>query len=350
VCAAGALEHRRRGYHAFQGGPVLVAAAVLVAVLIGLRYEVGGDWLNYLEIFEGLRYTDLGETLVDSDPGFTFFNWLAHRLGVGVWFVNFACAAIFSAGLLKFARAQPNPWLALVVAVPYLIIVVAMGYTRQAVAIGILLAGLASFQRDESIFRFAVYMFVAALFHKSAFIILPFVALAAAKRNLLTTSGILLLGLVLGFLFLRGSVDKLMTNYVQAEYQSQGAAIRVAMNISPAVLFLSFKRRFVLSPVQSRLWTYLSWAVFASLVLLVVTSSTTAVDRLALYLIPLQLFVLARIPYAFPIRGLPNGQVALMVILYSAMVQFVWLNYAANSKYWLPYRFYPLQEDPVLSG
>jgi hypothetical protein len=350
VCAAGAIEYRRRGVHAFQGGPLLFLTATLVAVLIGLRYEVGGDWINYLDMFEQFRHTDLVEALVDSDPGFTIFNYLAHRFGVGIWFVNFSCAVLFSAGLLTFARAQPNPWLAFVVAVPYLIIVVAMGYTRQAVAIGILLAGLGAFQRDESIVRFAGYLFLAALFHKSAVIILPFAAMAVAKRNFITTGGILLLGAILATVFLRGSVDKLMTNYVEAGYSSQGAAVRIGMNLPPALLFLVYKQRFVLSPIQARLWTYLSWAALGSMASLLFVDSTTALDRLALYLIPLQLFVLTRMPYAFPVRGLPNGQVALMVIIYSAAVQFVWLNYAVNSEFWLPYRFYPLEEEPVPPG
>jgi hypothetical protein len=39
---------------------------------------------------------------------------------------------------------------------PYLAIVVAMGYTRQAVAIGLIMAGLASYFRDGSVLRFAI--------------------------------------------------------------------------------------------------------------------------------------------------------------------------------------------------
>jgi hypothetical protein len=350
VCAAGALEHRRRLVAPFQGGPLLLAAALFVLILIGLRYNVGGDWETYLGIFEYIRYAQLSESLFAFDPGFTILNWFALQVGAGVWLVNLVCAAIFTWGLVRFARQQPNPWLVLVVAVPYLIIVVAMGYTRQAVAIGFLLAGFSILNRSH-IAWFVFYVACAAAFHKSAIIVLPLVALATVQQRLLGTVMIIVAGLIMYRFFLAGSVDRLVTGYVEAAYSSQGAAVRVAMNIAPALIFLSFSKRFGLPPVETRLWRIFSWAALGALVLLFVLASSTAVDRLALYLIPLQLFVLARVPYAFASNGRPNGQVALAVVLYSAMVQFVWLNYAAHSEYWVPYQFYPLvNEDTAFAN
>jgi hypothetical protein len=344
VCAAGALEHRRRLAAPFQGGPLLLAAALFALVLIGLRYDVGGDWKTYIEIFEYLRYASLREHLFTFDPGFTVLNWFAHQVGAGVWLVNLVCAAIFTWGLVGFARQQPNPWLVLVVAVPYLVIVVAMGYTRQAVAIGILLAGFSILNRSH-IGWFVFYVACAAAFHKSAVIVLPLVALATVQQRLLGTVMIVIAGVLMYRLFLASSVDRLVTGYVEAEYESQGAAVRVAMNLTPAIIFLMLSKRFGLPPIETKLWRIFSWAALGSLLLLFLLASSTAVDRLALYLIPLQLFVLARVPYAFAQNGRPNGQIALAVILYSATVQFVWLNYAAHSAYWLPYKFYPSAEE-----
>ena len=45
-----------------------------------------------------------------------------------------------------------------------------------------------------------------------------------------------------------------------------------------------------------------------------------------------------RLPGAFLDRGRFNVQLVLLVIAYSAAIQFVWLNYAANSDYWIPYK------------
>lgn len=335
------MEYRQRTLARYQRNPLLIAAAALLALMIGLRYHVGGDWGNYDRIFGEVRYLDLADAVRAGDPGYYFLNWAALQMNWGIWFVNLICGIIFTWGLVKFARQQPNPWLAILVAIPYLIIVVAMGYTRQAVAIGFIMAGLATLNRS-SILRFSLYVFGAVLFHKSAIVILPIVALSAARNRILIFGLLLVLGVVLYYVFVASVVDSMVNNYIEQEYQSQGAGIRVAMNIPPALLFLVYQRRFNLSPGEQKLWRNISIAAILTLGILMVSSATTAVDRLALYLIPLQMFVLARLPEVFRTRAAPNGQMALALLAYSAVIQFVWLNYANNSQYWLPYQFYPI--------
>jgi hypothetical protein len=343
MVAAGALDYRRRASAGVRAAPFLVPMGLLTAVMIGMRYDVGGDWLNYEEIFEAMRYLDFGEMLAMGDPGYMVLNWLFNKLGLEIWAVNLTCGLIFSWGLVRFARRQANPWLAVLIAIPYLVIVVAMGYSRQGVAIGIILAGLANLDRS-TVARFAIYIVFAAAFHKSAVIVLPLVALAAARQRIVIVGLLGLTAVLLYYLFVQSSFDRMMTNYVEAEYSSQGAAIRVAMNMPPAVLFLLNQRRFGFSPQQQKLWRNFAVAALFALILLMFTTATTAVDRLALYLIPLQLSVLAALPEAFPTSGKPNGQLALGVIIYSAVIQFVWLNYATHAEYWLPYQLYPVIE------
>ena len=141
-------------------------------------------------------------------------------------------------------------------------------------------------------------------------------------------------------------MDRLVNNYIDQEYNSQGAAIRVVMNLVPATLYLFFQKRFGLEEAQRKLWRNFSIAAFVMLALLVLLPSSTVVDRLALYIIPLQMFTLSRIPDAFPNKdGARNGQLVLLVIIYSAAVQFTWLNYASHARYWLPYRIYDFSQE-----
>lgn len=337
VFAAGALQYRPDPRRLVQGGPLLLFMALLTALMIGLRYEVGGDWINYAIILQRISSRDLWSGIFLQDPGYGLLNWLLGRAGFGISAVDLVCAALFTWGLIKFARRQPNPWLAIVVAVPYLIIVVAMGYTRQAVAIGFILAGLAEFG-EKPLIRVVFYLILATAFHKTAIIIFPLVMLTTT-RNRILTAGILLLSTALAYYaFVQASVDRLMVNYVEAEYNSQGAAIRVIMNLPSAAIFIFLRKRFSLKPQQESLWRNFAIASFIALVLLMTSSSSAAVDRLALYLIPVQMFVLSRLPSAFLDQGRVNGQLSLLVIIYSAAIQFVWLNYAANAGSWVPYR------------
>ena len=342
LCAAGAVQYRADRPHRLNGGPTLFAAALFMLLMIAFRYEVGGDWLNYIEIFDSIRYVYLKDLIGLGDPGYVLTNWIALRLGVDIWFVNLICAAFFMWGLTRFVSQQPNPWLALVIAVPYLVIVVAMGYTRQAVAIGFILMGLTDLRDRQSMIRFAFYILLAAAFHKSAIIILPLAAFAATRNKIVMLGLSIMTGALLYYLFLSASIDRLMENYVIQEYDSQGAAVRVAMNLPPAILFLAFQRRFGLDEFSRKLWRNFSVAALGAVVLLMLLQSSTVVDRLALYLIPLQLFVFSRLPSAFADRGRINGQLTFGLIVYSALVQFIWLTSAANANYWVPYRVYPI--------
>ena len=335
--AAGAMLVRPRADR--RSGPImLLLGASLIALAIGLRYKVGADWQTYQFLFSYVKYTSLARLLTIGDPGYQVVNWAVQRIGAEIWVVNLACGAIFSFGLFRFARAQPDPWLTFVVAIPYLLVVVAMGYSRQAVAIGILMAGLASLRHGASVLRFAIYVAAAALFHKTVVLVLPLVIFASQRSRFLNLLAGIAGSILLYDFFLSPSVEIFVRNYIETEYSSQGAAIRVVMNLVPAVAFLLFRQRLSLGPVEMKVWTYFSLAALVMPLALFLLPSTTVVDRLSLYLIPLQLAVLPRLAYLFKGRNLGRY----LIIFYSALVLFVWLNFAVHADYWVPYQIYPV--------
>lgn len=317
---------------------MLSAGGLLIVLAIGLRYEVGADWIPYKFMYSYAGYADLGRLLEIGDPGYQFLNWAVRQSGGGFWLVNLVCGIIFTWGLLRFARMQPDPWLTMVVAVPYLVIVVAMGYSRQAVAIGILMGGLAAVERGASIIRFSLYVAAAALFHKTVVVVLPLVIFASQRSRLLNLLAGIAGSILLYDIFLSQSLEGFVRNYIQTEYHSQGAAIRVAMNLVPAVAFFMFRQRLQLDPTEMKVWTYFSLAALAMPIGLFALPSTTVVDRLSLYLIPLQLAVLPRLAYLF--KGRNTGR--FLVMVYSSLVLFVWLNFAVHAEYWVPYEIYPV--------
>lgn len=315
-------------------------AFVILMLFIGLRFEVGGDWLQYIWHLHKAEIETLFQSLSQSDPAYKVLNWLAVRTGAGIWLVNLLSAGIFSYGLVAFCRTLPRPWLALAVAVPYLVTVVAMGYTRQGIAIGLILLALEA-MKDKRLYRYFALMALAALFHKTAIILLPLVAFSNASnrwwRYFLT-----LIILALGYwLLIRDSVEYFVDGYIDAEYESQGAAIRVAMNAVPALAFLLFERRFRLPPDERMFWRIMALGALVFIGFLLVMPSSTAVDRLALYWIPLQMYVFARLPDALGRAGGKNSGWVLVVVVYYALILAVWLNFASHAQYWLPYQFYP---------
>lgn len=312
-------------------------AGLLLTLAIGLRHRVGGDWVAYLAYLQRAASMTFQEVLLQGDPGFYLLNWLIAGLGGGIYAVNLACGALFMSGILVFARRQPLPWLALLVSVPYLVIVVGMGYTRQAVALGFVLLGLAALAGGRSR-RFAAWVLIGAAFHKSAILMLPVAALAASEKRLWSLLWVGVISLLGGYLFLFDSVDTLWTNYVETDYQSQGGLIRVLMNAVPACLFLALHPWFGLNIVQRRLWWWIS--VFALVCIPLVLISSTATDRVALYLIPLQLFVFSRL-HLITNDTLFRAYIVMGVIAYYTAVQAVWLFFASHAFAWLPYQMYP---------
>ncbi len=312
------------------------AVIVILTLAIGLRYKVGGDWLSYTYWLEGsARYTPF-EALTQSDPGYELINILALNQDWGIAGVNLISGAILATGLTFFCRSLPRPWLALAVSIPYLVIVVGMGYSRQAVALGFALLGYVAIGRHRYAW-FVVWVLLGATFHKSAILLLPIAALSAT-RNKYASAAIAISATFLGYNFLlRGYTEHLIGTYINSDIQSSGALIRLLMNAVPAAVFVFTRKKFKIPYSELRLWIVVSMISISMLVLFgIFPTASTALDRMALYLIPLQLFVFSHLPNAFPKYGALN--VSVFIVIYYTIVLFVWLNFADYSTYWIPYR------------
>jgi hypothetical protein len=321
---------------------LLLLAGLLTALMIGLRFEVGTDWPAYLEIFGYLSDDTLPRALRRIDPGYGLLNWLVARAGWQIWVVNLVCGFLFMFGLIRFARHQPNPWLAIAAAVPYLVIGVAMGFSRQSVAIGLSMAGLVAVSKG-SFGRFVLWVLLGALFHRTAVILIPIVAIAYS-RNRFQAFVIGLFGCLIGYYLLSSAqgLEHFQRTYVARTYEAQGAGIRLAMNLPPALLFLAMGRRFSTNDIELRIWRTFSIIAVLSLVGYLFISSTAALDRMALYILPLQIFVLSRVPTVFSRPGQPSTVLVAAVLAYSALIEFIWLNYSNNSQHWIPFQLYPV--------
>jgi len=234
---------------------------------------------------------------------------------------------------------QPRSWLAFLVAVPYLITVVAMGYTRQGVAIGIAMLGLSALTRG-SVVCFLLWVCFAMTFHKSVLVLVPLAIFSRNHYRLLTISGVLVSTGLLYVLMVQEAVDLLVEGYIVAEYESAGAAIRIAMNALPAALFLLYRKRFLLSESEKQFWIWFSISSLLFIVLLFASPSSTAVDRLALYWVPLQLFVWSRLPDAMGHNPASVRRWVFAVFVYCFAVHCMWLLFSPYAVHWIPYRFY----------
>jgi hypothetical protein len=330
-------------------GKLLVLCGLILVCAVGLRIEVGGDWYSYLRIFNFIKVRSLGFAVRSTDPGYAFLNWEVGRMGLGIWAVNLICASIFTFGLISLCRLQPKPLLALLAALPYLVIVVAMGYTRQSAAIGLLMLGLSQYLRRAT-FRMLLSLLLAASFHKSAVIVIPMIALASARHRGTTLLALSFLAVTTYYVFLANATDILYQSYIGRRSASSGAGIRIAMAMVPAILLLLYRKRFGFDREEGRLWLVFAMATMVAQIALLISPSSTAVDRVSLYLLPFQIVVLSRLPIVFSSSGRDNNLILISIGLYLLAVQFVWFNFGQLSWAWIPYDNYLWNPDYVARG
>jgi hypothetical protein len=146
------------------------------------------------------------------------------------------------------------------------------------------------------------------------------------------------IGLFGYFIFLADSMDFFIYGYIELDYQSQGALVRLLMNALPSFILLLFFRRFKFPPGEKRLWFWFALISIGLFGLFFIFPSSSALDRVALYMLPIQIVAFSYFPDIFSKDRLISAFFIMLIISYYGLVQFIWLNYAVNSWAWLPYK------------
>ena len=328
---------------------LLISFTILCAILIGFKYQVGGDWGVYEKYIIGANAVNLSVMFSTKDPGFMSLLWISSYLGLGQTGINLFCSSIFMLGLYRVCKNQPYPWLALIVAFPYLITVVGFGYTRQSMVIGIFFLAYTYWQEDKkfSSIKILILIMFGFLFHKSILIFAPLIFIQ--KKGFIINKNLLIISLPILLLltFYNYSYLQLIWKFyvVQSQLHSTisessqasiayGSAIRSYMNIPAFILFCLFFKKFELFN-DRRL---LSIAAIISIILIIFTPyASTLLDRLGLYFILFQILIYSRIPLFFKDIHLKNLYVYGVTIFY-LIVFIVWFNYSNSSVAWKPYK------------
>ena len=302
----------------------------LFILFIGLRFEIGTDWYNYLDYFNHSNEGGFFESLLIGDPGYVLLNRLSKKIGGGIYLVNTFAAFSLIVPLVIFCQRFKLVGFAFFLAIPYVLIIVGMGYTRQSIALGFEIAALCFALNSH--FRLAFFwIFLATLFHKTALVLFPIFIIGF---NLLGF-GTILITVVIGFCFyfiLESQFSNIISLYVKEQLASSGAHIRVLFNAVPAFLLFLFKN--FKHEENYKFWRLLAIMSIASILL--VDVFPVAVDRVIIYFFPIQIFVFVNIiKYTFHhLRGL----VFFSIIIIYAFYIFIWLNFGAHSAMWIPYR------------
>lgn len=328
--------HVNRGGVGLSQNFAFLAFLVFYTLIAALRFETGGDWETYLEIFEEISFEPLDFAVAKTDPAYGLINWISAQLDGGIYLVNGICCWILGYGTISAAKRLREPWLALVIAVPYLLIVVGMGYVRQGAAIGMMLLALSWLDRGRPV-RAIVYLLIGVGFHSAAAMTLPLFVFGFVQRNKVAALFFILVGILAYFLLLAPRLERLEAGYITAEYASSGALPRIMMGFVPAVLVLLRWKHFPTGGLTRPVWLTVAVANVLALVALILSPSSTAVDRVALFFSVIQLAAFGEIRDLTGVSARMSFLLRTLLIGLAGFVQVVWLVFATHAFQWVPY-------------
>jgi hypothetical protein len=307
---------------------------------VGLRYEVGPDWVQYAYIHSSLAYYTFWQVAIQAEPLSYLLFWASQTLGYEVYLSNIVAAFLVMLGVFCFARRTANPWISLVVATPYFIIVMGMSGVRQAMAAGILLFLFSRWER-YSFTKRALYILSAAMLHTSALInnIFLVIKMHIAMRYKVAIG----LAILLFTLYLSSSVPIYSENVVRYQQRylegsfiekSFGSIYHIAMIIVPAVLGFIFRRR-IMDSIHSP--SLLRFGLYAALGIFIINLfSSTAASRLTIYLyfVPMMVY-----PALTTIYGKRSQLTVIVAILaFHFLILFTWFTFGNHSFAYIPYK------------
>lgn len=327
-----------------------ISFSLLLILILGLRNKVGGDWLNYLFIYQNINeyFNPISLNFLESDYLYDLINWIAFNNSLGFVSVNLVNTIIFIFGLYFFASKQSQPSMVYLVAVPYLIIVVSTGYVRQASALAFFLIGI-HYLINKKYFTYILLIIVGSLFHKTLFGLLIIVPLMQMKlmSNFLNLNRIninylalIILIIFLSFIFfnyfLKFQYYFIIRNYIGIDqhFISTGAIYRIIIFLIAAVICLIFNKFITENEDERKLYLLISTFIIFSSPLVIMYSS--AIDRILIYCYPLQLFIFSRLHLIFADNKHRIFYNIIVIVMFTLIFLF-WAKFGKFSNHWIPY-------------
>ena len=259
------------------------------------RFEVGCDYYTYYD--HSIMFADLNfeEAANRSEPGYWETVVLLKRIGLEFPAINVVASAVFFLGVHRIARRQPNPLMYLTLLFPVLVTGIPMSAVRQAIAMGLIAFAYNSFA-DRKLMSYIVWVIVAGLFHKSAYLFLVATPIIYNKGKVNRgTVGVVLTLVALYFASNSDIAEQYSGKYVGTRIEAAGALYRVGLvaftGLAMLLLYRSKWQKFC--PNDYELAFYFSIASVAVLPLLVYSS--VASDRYGYYLMLITSLIQARL-------------------------------------------------------
>jgi len=322
--------------------------ALFFILFIGLRSEIGCDWLRYEQMFEKLSSKSFLNILINnfvSGPNHVIKE-LGHILitlfSRNIYVLNSIYALLFVAPLFYFCSKIKRVYLSLLISYPYYIVVVGMGTIRQAACISILMLSIFLVSKGKYLYHFFLTTF-SLLIHQfsilfNCFLLIPLVPKILKKKF---SKKYVFAFFVVLILFLYSSPSYLIKIYYYITIPSallgeaKGAIFIWLINFFPSLIFLLNIRKFNFNSYLNKI--FITFSIFAIAMLPLVFLKSVIAYRLLLYAFPSSIFITSYIP-DLKLFKIKSFYIVNSIIFISFLSLIFWLNFAYHASCWLPYK------------
>ena len=327
---------------------------LFLLLITGLRFEVGGDWFNFLSNYEQLDSSIWGENLFfqKSEPIYDFILKISRSFNLSLAGLNIMLSFFLISSIFLVASEFKNPLLVILISVPYIIIVFGMGYINQSTAFAFIIFAIYFFYKKKY-FTSLLLMLFSIGFHYSAAVFLPvyFILYLINKGLKFNNTNIIIFFIIFLLLFLLSlflfeQYYKIYKYYLNPNlYTSPGAYIRLFINSIIFFLFFLFYKDLNLTKEEKIIYLY-TFFIFIICAILLFSQSSTASDRLNLYVYLIHLFVLPKILELKILQNYKSFLSFVVLIIYGFVLIF-WLQFANHKNAWVPYQMFFFNKYPI---
>jgi hypothetical protein len=314
----------------------------LILIIIGTSYGLGVDYKLYNSSFNLLSeysFIEFIKRYYNDEIFFFFPSWLLSLYSFDSSLVTFFTTFILLYGVNKLCLLFKSPYLTLTVSL-YLIIVIGINYPRQAAAIGIFCLILFELlnKLHPSKLRIISLFFIAINFHKSSIIILLIMLLifflSNPLKNLKTKILFMLMSFLLCLIFSDYFISNTQTYLLNPHFNaSEGSLIRLISYFVPFSLIMLFYKK--LSQIEKII--FLTSFIMVVLCIFLNFFISTFVDRITLYLMPIQIICIIKL-YTLCNSDFSKNLFYLLAVSYSFSFFYIWFVFSHHATYWHNYR------------
>lgn len=165
-----------------------VLSCFILIIVAGLRYRVGLDTIAYMRSFDSPYYPSLADFSFwgdyGSDIGWVFINSLAKSIGGGFYTVQFIQAIIVNVAVFWFVRRHsPKPFMAILLFFMFQWWNYCFEAMRESIAIAFYLFALDALITENSLKKYYLRVWPAALVHTFGFVTFLFPLIRYIKVN-----------------------------------------------------------------------------------------------------------------------------------------------------------------------